>query len=206
MTAEALMHNAEKEVTLGRLGWTFVRVRASVFYRDADAAMQPVLKALEQAGITPMPEMAAKAPATSDLLDRLMRRAPEIKWMWSQRARQRVAEPKQEPVVVPKTTAGPAVIPAAAGGVGAAASTGGCVVEVGDWVEFVLTDAPNDPQYVNIISGPTDVEQSFINAEEPLARALLGHGVHEKGILKLGDVASELEVLQIHKPRKHPGK
>jgi hypothetical protein len=204
LTPEALAHKVEKEATLARLGWPFARVRASLFYRDADAAMQPVLAALNRAGINPTSDPSAGSSGASDLLDRVRRRAPEIKWMWGQKMKQRVVEQKPEPVVAaPKPKPEPAA--SSVDAVPAVPSMT-LLVEVGDWVEFVLAHAPGDPQYVNIVSGPTDVDQSTFNAEEPLAKALLGHAVHEKSILTLGGVDSELEILQIHKPRKHPAK
>lgn len=39
---------------LERLGWTFVRIRGSVFYRDPDTAMIPVFNKLRELEIEPL--------------------------------------------------------------------------------------------------------------------------------------------------------
>ena len=43
---EKLAEDIERQTILERLGWQFVRIRGSAFYRDAEAAMQPVLERL----------------------------------------------------------------------------------------------------------------------------------------------------------------
>ena len=55
-TAEQLQHDLDREAILRRLGWTFVRIRGSVFFRDPDAAMAPVFVKLDQLGIEPLGE------------------------------------------------------------------------------------------------------------------------------------------------------
>ena len=210
LSSDQSTRDMERQTTLERLGWRLARVRGSLFYRDPERAMRRVIQALEQAGIEPAlngPIKAATVP--TDAIDRVRRRAPEIRWMWGQRAKQQKVEAKVEAAAVAVVPA-PAIVPAppvkAVGGMEAVPSVGGPpVVEVGDWVEFILMDAPADKQYVNIISGPTDVDQSAFSADEPLALALLGTAVHQKAILDLGGAKRELEVLQIHKPRKQHG-
>ena len=208
LTREELERDMERQATLERLGWRFARVRGSVFYRDADRAMKPVLQALEQNGVQPAAAITSmKTTATpTDAIDRVRRRAPEIRWMWSQRTKQQKGaevKPAEMPVMPTIPTKVEVAAPVAELPPSPPKPVG---VEVGDWVEFILVDVPADKQYVNIVAGPTDVDQSAISADEPLAKALLGHSVHEISMLDLGDIKRELEVLQIHKPRKHHGK
>ncbi|MFZ4763840.1 MAG: AAA domain-containing protein, partial [Roseimicrobium sp.] len=204
---EDVRRDMERQETLERLGWRFVRVRGSVFARDVEAAMRPIQEALVRLGIQPEPPKtgAARGTVAPDLLDRVRRRASEVRWMWQQRTQKRAAEAKTEvavPVVqAPVLAAKPVPVPAE-GGL-PPLPTPEVVVEVGDWIEFILVDAPNDPQLVNIISGPTDVDQSAFNISEPLAIALLGREKGKRGRIDLGDGNSrELEVRQIHKPHK----
>lgn len=213
MTEDELHRDMERQETLERLGWRFVRVRGSVFVRDVEKAMRPVMDALQRLGITPeAPKSATRTALPPDLLERVKRRAVEIRRTWQQRAPKRGAEEKVEtpaktagrpatrPVSAPPAPMGdePALPPMPAPDV---------TVEVGDWVEFILLEAPNDPQLVNLITGPTDVDQSAFNQSEPLAKALLGKEKGERGKIILSEGATrELEVRQIHKPHKQKKK
>ena len=58
LTPEKLL---ERQVVLQRMGWSFARVRGSLFYRDAKRALQPVLQRLRAQGIV------AREPARSSL-------------------------------------------------------------------------------------------------------------------------------------------
>ncbi len=220
LSREELEHDMARIQMLERIGWNFARVRASEFYRNAEQSMTPVLKALDQAGVMPTTSSSTSNPSASevDVLDRVRRRLPEIKWIWSQRTKPRT-EPKSEP----QNETSPAPLPVAAvlepvpplvngtthtilsktleiKPLPALAKT--LVSEVGDWVTFVLVAAPKDMQVANIIEGPTDVDQSTVNVSEPLAKALLGRAMHERTMLIFGDVQHELEVMDIRKPRK----
>jgi len=46
-----LERDMERQADLERMGWRFVRVRSTAFYRNADAAMRPVFERLESLGI-----------------------------------------------------------------------------------------------------------------------------------------------------------
>ena len=48
---EKLADDMERQTVLERLGWQFVRIRGSAFYRDADAAMHSVFSRLEELDI-----------------------------------------------------------------------------------------------------------------------------------------------------------
>ena len=197
-SAAELTHEMEKEATLERLGWPFARVRASLCHREPEAALQPLIVVLDRLGITPKSEASEQtSPDDASLLARVQSRAPQIRWAWEQRT-------KPGKPAVPAPVPPPA--PASSNGTEPASATTTVVVEVGDWVEFILSEAPKDRQYVSIVSGPTDVDLGTISETESLAKALLGLAAHGKGSLVLGDSTRELEVLQIHKPRKSPAK
>jgi hypothetical protein len=62
---------------LERLGWQFMRIRGSAFYRDADAALQRVFDRLKELGIEPRKSAAeaeteaANAPVGKTLIEEL---------------------------------------------------------------------------------------------------------------------------------------
>ena len=68
-------------MVLERIGWRFVRIRGSRFYRDRDAAMQPVYERLRETGIRPMERRSAPAhiQREDDLVERVRTRAAVIR-------------------------------------------------------------------------------------------------------------------------------
>jgi very-short-patch-repair endonuclease len=79
-----------RQALLERLGWTFVRIRGSVFYRDKthgrEVALRPLMQRLKEIGIDPFNEtissdIAAKAQT---LADEVIQRAAEIRVRTSQ--------------------------------------------------------------------------------------------------------------------------
>ncbi|HEY0939751.1 MAG TPA: AAA domain-containing protein [Steroidobacter sp.] len=67
-TPESLGEDIERQAVLERLGWEFVRIRGSAFYRDPEAALRRVFDRLAELGIEPIvepvePEQASAAPA-----------------------------------------------------------------------------------------------------------------------------------------------
>ncbi len=71
-----------RQAQLERLGWTFVRVRSSVFFRDPERAMRPVFARLGDIGILPRAARAAVPPSGSGLRERVVRRAQELRAEW----------------------------------------------------------------------------------------------------------------------------
>jgi very-short-patch-repair endonuclease len=68
-----------RQSVLERVGWRFVRIRGSQFFRDPDLAMKPVFERLSELGIQPEGAAEFSTPSvTSDLADRVKRRAAEI--------------------------------------------------------------------------------------------------------------------------------
>jgi len=61
-------------------GWRFVRIRGSQFFRDQDTAMKHVFETLSELGIPPEgnTDFTEQAATTSNLVDRVRRRASEI--------------------------------------------------------------------------------------------------------------------------------
>lgn len=73
-----------RQALLERLGWKFVRIRGSTFYRDRSdhrsVAMQPVFEKLQEFGIQPstLDDVSSTSAIESELLSEIKRRAYEI--------------------------------------------------------------------------------------------------------------------------------
>ena len=82
---EKLPEDMARQAVLERLGWRFVRIRGSRFFRDPDAAMAPVFQRLEQLGIEPLPETLDEEPldAAEDIIEKLKRRAAALRAEWN---------------------------------------------------------------------------------------------------------------------------
>ncbi len=62
-TPESLGEDIARQAVLERLGWEFVRIRGSAFFRDPDASLRRVFDRLEELGIVPIaPEEIDVAP------------------------------------------------------------------------------------------------------------------------------------------------
>ena len=82
-TPEQLYRDLERQAILERLGWVFVRIRGSVFFRDPDAAMAPVLSRLDQLGIESLGSNDTAEPTSvAPLVDRIRRAAEQIRQEW----------------------------------------------------------------------------------------------------------------------------
>jgi very-short-patch-repair endonuclease len=85
---ESLPDDMVREATLRRLGWKFVRVRGSEFYRDPDAAMRPVWETLRRLGIRAVgsgpSSSAPEAEGREALSERVIRRAAELRRAWTE--------------------------------------------------------------------------------------------------------------------------
>jgi very-short-patch-repair endonuclease len=84
-TPEQLNSDLERQAMLERLGWTFVRIRGSVFYRVPDTAMIPVFTKLSELGIEPLGPGESQG-ATHDgapLVERIRRNAQTLRLQWS---------------------------------------------------------------------------------------------------------------------------
>ena len=81
---EQLREEMARQAILERLGWSFVRVRASQYFLDPEQAMKPVLARLSELKIRPEggsapPEAVQKG---KEVLERIIRRAAEYRQHW----------------------------------------------------------------------------------------------------------------------------
>ena len=86
LSLEKLHDDLERQSMLERLGWTFARVRGSIFLRDPDRAMSPVfdkLRAMDIATGGPPRDRANGTPNVDELSERLIRRADQLREEWS---------------------------------------------------------------------------------------------------------------------------
>jgi very-short-patch-repair endonuclease len=80
-TPDQLNQDIERQNVLERLGWRFIRIRGSMFFRDPDAAMAQVFVKLDQLGIDPLGPNAQ--PFESDVvIDRIRRSAELLRQQW----------------------------------------------------------------------------------------------------------------------------
>lgn len=95
---EKLPEDMARQAILERLGWTFVRVRGSQFFRDPDKAMQPVFEGLSGLGITPRPPELQQGEVVDtlgkELKERVIRRASELRREWRE-ADEQTTPPKK---------------------------------------------------------------------------------------------------------------
>jgi len=83
---EKLREDMERQFMLERLGWTFARVRGSIFFREPDRAMKPVFDKLRLLDIPAQGPTSDKVHGSSplgELTERVIRRAGELREQWS---------------------------------------------------------------------------------------------------------------------------
>ena len=81
---EKLQEDMERQAILERLGWQFVRIRGSIFFRDEDRALRPLFQRLEELGITTdlEPSHATPLPTADAVTQQVIRRAQELRAAW----------------------------------------------------------------------------------------------------------------------------
>ncbi|MHC4220617.1 MAG: DUF559 domain-containing protein [Planctomycetota bacterium] len=90
-----LMH---RQLTLERLGWKFIRLRSSEFFRDTDAGLKKLFGRLKEAGIEAIGPVTTDAPDTEkpeELKKKVLKRAEMIRTRWQDIP----APPEARPVV-----------------------------------------------------------------------------------------------------------
>jgi len=97
---EKIAEDMARQAILERLGWRFIRIRGSRFYRDPDSIAKEVFQELEYLGATPdysggAGEDAPKEGNDFELKDRVIRRAHEILRTW-QEERERTKQSADE--------------------------------------------------------------------------------------------------------------
>jgi very-short-patch-repair endonuclease len=83
---EKLPEDLDRQSVLERMGWIFTRVRGTEFFRNPDRAMKPVFEKLQLLEISPngaASAAAAKKQPSADLIERVIRRAEELRTKWS---------------------------------------------------------------------------------------------------------------------------
>ena len=83
---DRLPEDMARQAILERLGWTFVRIRGSVFFRDPERAMKPVFTRLAELGIPAEgagSHISEPIERASELKDRVVRRAEELVREWT---------------------------------------------------------------------------------------------------------------------------
>jgi very-short-patch-repair endonuclease len=82
-TREELQYDMERQAVLERLGWVFVRIRGSVFFREPDKAMAPVFAKLNQLGIEALGPAAGLHETDRQLIvERVRKQAEALREQW----------------------------------------------------------------------------------------------------------------------------
>lgn len=82
-TPEQLHKDLERQAILERLGWVFIRIRGSLFFRDPDTAMAPVFQKLEHLGVEPLGTGSnANLPPESQTIERVRPAAEALRSAW----------------------------------------------------------------------------------------------------------------------------
>ena len=81
---ERILEDIERQSVLERMGWIFSRIRGTEFLRNPERAMKPVFDKLESLEISPNgPETSPKSQASAKLIERVIRRAEELRRLWT---------------------------------------------------------------------------------------------------------------------------
>jgi len=100
---EKLAEDMDRQSVLERMGWIFTHVRGTEFFRNADRAMKPIFEKLQLLEISPngaASDATAKKLPSGDLIERVVRRAEELRNKWSgpaEAAMRRHREPREAP-------------------------------------------------------------------------------------------------------------
>ena len=82
---EELPDVMQRQLTLERLGWKFIRLRSSQFFRDPQAGLKKLCGRLKDAGIEAIGPATAEAPDTEKpeaLKEKVLKRAEMIRTRW----------------------------------------------------------------------------------------------------------------------------
>jgi very-short-patch-repair endonuclease len=85
-SAEKLGEDMARQAILERLGWRFVRIRGSQFFRNPDIAIEPVFTRLRALDIPPEGSIAQNSgdPSGQELKNGIIRRADELRGQWKE--------------------------------------------------------------------------------------------------------------------------
>jgi very-short-patch-repair endonuclease len=206
-TPEQLQDDLERQAILERLGWVFVRIRGSLFFRDADAAIAPVFAKLEHLDIEALgPVSQAEAIADSPLVEQVRRKAEALRaaWLTEKTLASEIDTSSEAEIASPSPSQeGPTPIAKNQDGVqqSPAASANALSIEVGDSVAFTFANEPADENWVTIVSGESNPKLGLINKETPIARVVLGASVGAELFAHLPDGTRRIKILTIQKHR-----
>jgi very-short-patch-repair endonuclease len=97
-TPEQLQKDLERQSILERLGWVFIRIRGSVFFRNPDAAMAPVFSKLNQLGVEQLgSETTTNLKDESYTVQRIRRAADSLRATWREEKINAVQDADPEP-------------------------------------------------------------------------------------------------------------
>jgi very-short-patch-repair endonuclease len=85
---EQLRDDMQRQAILERIGWTFIRLRGTEFFRDPDGTMELVVDRLRDLGVSPEGTSESRddlISQDSELVDRVIRRAAELREDWKAR-------------------------------------------------------------------------------------------------------------------------
>ena len=205
-TPEQLTQDLERQSILERLGWTFVRIRGSLFFRDPDTAMAPVFAKLDHLCIEPLGTASAnEEPEEAPMLDRVRRQAEALRLDWLAQGIEE-EESNSEPI---RRVAPPSVSitnnanevlstrtePLSNLDIGPQASR----VEVGDSVRYSFPDLTDGELFVTIVESDSNPDLSLINRDTAIAKALLGMEVGQDCDVNLPDGRHRIRVSEIHR-------
>ena len=100
---EKLPEDMDRQSVLERMGWIFTHIRGTEFFRNPERAMKPVFEKLQLLEISPngaASDAPAKKQPSADLIERIIRRAEELRTKWSapaEAASRRHREPREMP-------------------------------------------------------------------------------------------------------------
>jgi len=85
-SAEKLGEDMARQAILEHLGWRFVRIRGSQFFRNPDIAIEPVFTRLRALDIPSEGSIAQNSgdPGGQELKNRIFRRADELRGQWKE--------------------------------------------------------------------------------------------------------------------------
>jgi very-short-patch-repair endonuclease len=95
---EKLQEDIERQAILVRLGWQFVRIRGSIFFRDEDRALRPVFQRLDELGITADMKLSPSSSFanTDAATQRVISRAQELRVLWQEERSQTGQDERSE--------------------------------------------------------------------------------------------------------------
>jgi very-short-patch-repair endonuclease len=205
-TPEQLQKDLERQSILERLGWIFVRIRGSVFFRDPDTAMAPVFAKLNHLGIEALGASAQQAPSEeAPLLDRIRRQAEGLRAQWiaeksnGEGTQVTPARGSVLPRSVPTNPVQTAVAPRVDVILPPTLSELVKGVEVGDTVRYCFLDDPEAHLCATIVESESEPDEDIINQDTAIARALLGLDVGMDREVSLPGGERIIRVIELHR-------